>query len=199
MIESYTGTPGSGKTSHSINDIQKYLARGSVVVCNFAIDLSKIPFVKKSSKFVEIDPSSDIDKLYEYAQYSKGEDSLLLVLDEAQLIFNSRNWSDASRKKWISFFSQHRKLGYRVILITQDINMLDRQIRMLVENNVVHRRMNQFGFVSKIMSALFLNRLFVFVNYWAPRNMRISSGTFLLMPWMTKAYNTNAILDRKEL
>lgn len=65
----------------------------------------------------------------------------LLILDEAQLIFNSRQWDKNSG--WIHFFTQHRKLGWNVILIAHDIEMLDRQIRPLVEYNASFRNMQK--------------------------------------------------------
>ena len=39
-----------------------------------------------------------------------------------------------------SHFSQHRKLGYRVILIAQFDRMLDRQIRSVLEYEYIHRK-----------------------------------------------------------
>ena len=53
----------------------------------------------------------------------------MIVIDEAQCIFNSRDWNGKgivhsalkkqpdSRMDWIKFFSQHRKFGFNVILI----------------------------------------------------------------------------------
>ena len=38
----------------------------------------------------------------------------------------------------MTFFSQHRKLGFNIILITQSDRMLDKQIRSLVEDEVKH-------------------------------------------------------------
>ena len=37
------------------------------------------------------------------------------------------------------FFSQHRKLGYRVILVAQFSEMIDKQIRALIEYEYIHR------------------------------------------------------------
>jgi len=62
-------------------------------------------------------------------KYSEGEG--LLLLDEAQLIFNSRKWD--KNFEWIEFFTQHRKLHWNVVLIAHDIQMIDSQIRPLAE------------------------------------------------------------------
>lgn len=62
-------------------------------------------------------------------KYQEGQG--LLLLDECQLIFNSRKYE--KNFKWIEFFTQHRKLGWDVILIAHDIEMIDKQIRPLCE------------------------------------------------------------------
>lgn len=59
------------------------------------------------------------------------EGSGLLILDECQLIFNSRKWE--KNFDWIQFFTQHRKLGWNVSLIAHHIDMIDSQIRPLAE------------------------------------------------------------------
>ena len=70
----------------------------------------------------------------------------LIIIDEAQLIFNSRDWNgkNGDRMQWIKFFSQHRKYGYNIILIAQFDRMIDRQIRSLVEYEVAHMKMSNF-------------------------------------------------------
>jgi hypothetical protein len=42
------------------------------------------------------------------------EGEILLLIDEAQLMFNSRKWQNISRQGWLSFFSQHRHYGYPI-------------------------------------------------------------------------------------
>lgn len=61
--------------------------------------------------------------------FSEGEG--LLLLDECQLVFNSRKWE--KNFEWIVFFTQHRKLHWNVVLIAHDIAMIDGQIRPLAE------------------------------------------------------------------
>lgn len=73
--------------------------------------------------------SESVDIYLDNGKYSEG--SGLLLLDEAQLIFNSRKWE--KNFDWIQFFTQHRKLGWNVILIAHDIQMIDSQIRPLAE------------------------------------------------------------------
>lgn len=61
--------------------------------------------------------------------YQEGQG--LLILDECQLIFNSRKWE--KNMNWIEFFTQSRKLGWNVLLVAHTIDMIDSQIRPLIE------------------------------------------------------------------
>ena len=96
------------------------------------------------------------------------EGEILLVIDEAQLLFNSREWVKSDRAEWCSFFTQHRKLGYEVVLVAQFDRMLDRQIRSLIEYEWIHRKVSNFGNKGKIMSLFCGGRLFVAVKVWYP-------------------------------
>ena len=135
MIEFFTGTPGSGKSAHVMKEIQRYANEGRTVIANFP--LCKRPFMAaRSFRYMhvgtfDLDPSELRARAFEYGDGR--ENSILLVVDEAQLIFNARDWNDVKRREWISFFTQHRKLGYRVILVTQSMEMVDKQIRALAE------------------------------------------------------------------
>lgn len=70
--------------------------------------------------------------LIEYAlkNHIEGKEAqTLLVIDEAQSLFNPRDFNRKDRKDFNYFFSLHRKLGYSIILVTQNDRLLDRQIR----------------------------------------------------------------------
>ena len=56
----------------------------------------------------------------------------VLVMQHNDL--NCRDFGRKDRNAWVTFFSQHRKLGFNIILITQSDRMLDKQIRSLVED-----------------------------------------------------------------
>ena len=67
----------------------------------------------------------------------------------------------------MTFYSQHRKLGYNLILITQNDRMLDKQIRALVEYEVRHRKLINNGFGGKMLELLTLGRTwFIAIEYW---------------------------------
>ena len=108
------------------------------------------------------------------------EDSILLVIDEAQLVFNSRAWQHGQRMDWIQFFSQHRHFGYKVVLIAQFDRMIDRQIRSLIEIETNHRKLGNFGMKGLILSLPFRGRLFLGVSYYYGLKEKV--GTCWLLP-----------------
>ena len=167
MIYLYTGTPGSGKSYHVAKDIYFYLHYGSNVIANFGIDYERIPSRRKKPKGyffyrdnVEITPEWLMDfGLLCHSRDGKGrirEGQTWLILDECQLMFNCRSWNDRQRQRWNTFFTQHRKFGYQVILITQFDRLIDRQIRSLVEFEVKHRKINNFGTGGFFCESVFL-------------------------------------------
>jgi len=79
------------------------------------------------------------------------ENSLLLVIDEAQLLFNSRSWNDSDRFPWLEFLSQHRHYGYKVILVAQDISMIDKQFRCLCEYDCRHTSSGSVSIVTRFL------------------------------------------------
>ena len=74
----------------------------------------------------------------------KRENQTLLVIDEASVKFNSRTFMEKDRLAFLSFFAQHRKYGFQIILVQQDLRQIDRQIRDMVELEVEHRKMNNY-------------------------------------------------------
>ena len=98
MIYLYSGTPGSGKSLHVARDIRDALLyKRRPVVCNFDINSN----LRNYASLFSYRPNSDLtpEFLYTYSrQHFAGrpvrEDSILLVIDEAQLVFNSRTWQD---------------------------------------------------------------------------------------------------------
>ena len=181
MISLYSGTPGSGKSLFASAKVRASLRWYRPVIGTFHINKDCL---YKNSKYEYIYQniySLKPEFLVDYARKNlpkKGnpEGSFLLVIDEAQRIFNSRAWNSADRSSWITFFAEHRHLGYDIILISQNDRMLDRQIRGLIEYEFVCRKMSQFGIFGKIFS-LFSGQ-FVVVQRWYPLKEKISASFF---------------------
>lgn len=168
MITIIQGTPGSGKSAIATVDMLEYLMDGGVVACNYDLipgwqyclarmhprvkwglaDEKKVAdnywrrafkigthdtIMQLSSKLRDIVPPGRLGRIREGAGR--------LYLDEAQLLFNSRNWSD--NYGFIEFFTQHRKLGWDVYLIAHTADMIDKQIRGLIEYETRLRNLNK--------------------------------------------------------
>lgn len=169
MIYLYSGNPGSGKSLHAVSDMLKYDKKAWPIVSNF--DLNRA-VVRNPDRLV-VTPNERLtpDFLERYAvSYWKAEgtrieeERILLIIDEAQLIFNAREWQ--KNKEWISFFTQHRKMGYSCILIAQMREMLDKQIRGVVEYEYKHRKLANAGFAGAVFSVLLGSR-FLYKKEWA--------------------------------
>lgn len=203
MIYLYSGTPGSGKSYHATFDIWQKLRRKDKnrVICNYQLSIpSQFP-----GHFDYWDNSEiTIDKLMSYAaeHHRRGiEGQTLLVIDEAQCIFNSRDWNSGggkvhlalkksdSRMDWIKFFSQHRHLGYNIILVAQSDKMLDKQIRMLIEYDVKHLKINN-GFFAFLPFTCFLA-----VEKWYGQQMKLSSQVLRYRKKIAHMYDSYVLFD----
>lgn len=174
----YSGTPGSGKSLHATRDIYECVRYKRLpVVCNYELSFDSCPRADASLfhyvENQELSPAFLVgfaDEFWRSGAARFGEDRILLVIDECQLLFNSRNWQDEGRMAWLSFFSQHRKYGYRVILVAQSDGMVDRQFRALFEYNVVHRKLGNFGFAGRMLSGLLGGRTcFAVTSYYGTK------------------------------
>ena len=175
MIYLYTGTPGSGKSYHVAKEIFWYIQHGRNVIANFDVNYDAIPGKHKGYFFCKDNFELTVDWIQDFALLAHRRDArdriiekqTVLIIDECQLIFNCRAWNDRDRKRWCSFFTQHRKYGYDIILVTQFDRLVDRQIRSLVEYEVKHRKINNFGTGGVIVSLLLLGHpIFAAIEYW---------------------------------
>lgn len=183
----YSGTPGTGKSLHAANEIRFQLNRRHPrpVVGNF--ELSPIAPVRSRDSFHYYDNQSlTPDLLTGFADdyWTNGgvgfrEDYIDLVLDECQLLFNSRLWTQSDRIAWLEFFSQHRKYGYKVIFIAQSAKMVDNQFRMLIEYEYMHRKVANLGVMGALLGGLMLNRLYMHINYYYQTSERLGMDWFL--------------------
>lgn len=181
MISLYSGTPGSGKSLDAAAKVRASLKWYRPVIGTFHINKDCL---YKNSKYeytyiniYNLTPDFLVSYAKQHRPHKQNvEGSFLLVIDEAQRIFNSRDWNSKNRNQWITFFAEHRHLGYDIILIAQNDRMLDRQIRALIEYNVIHRKMSAFGILGKIFSIF--SGQFVVVNTWYPLKERIGASFF---------------------
>lgn len=211
MIELFSGTPGSGKSLDAAGRIRYALdkPRGEdmPVIANFDVNTT---IVRRPKAFHHYDNSeitpgllTDFaDDFWMHTDRHFSEDYILCVLDEVQILHNSRNWMSKgtgrndSRLDWLEFFSQHRKYGYRIILIAQSAKMIDNQFRMLIEYETNHRKVSSMGMVGAIAGAPFRGRLFMHVRYLFQTHERLGMSLHLMHSKDAAMYDTYARLRK---
>lgn len=203
MIVLYSGTPGSGKSLHLASKLYHWIQAGRPVICiNFDVNLENIKGAARNKHVYFMDGETakpaDLIKIGQAYSQEHGrvvEDSFLIVWDEAQRQFNTRDWGQRNRLDWLKFFTLHRHWGFQVIMVAQFDRMLDRQVRALFEYEYVHRKMSNFGLQGKIISLFCGGELFVAVKTWYPLKERLSAEYFRKHKKYLRIYDTFALLD----
>lgn len=197
MITLYSGTPGAGKSLHLASRIYHRMQYvNAPVIGNFHCNFSRIKKIRGHYLYIDnadLTPDKLINFSRNYSEYigrRLKEGELLLVIDECQILFNARDWGQKNRADWCSFFTQHRKLGYEVVLIAQFDRMLDRQIRSLIEYEWVHRKVSNFGIQGKLLSAFCAGKLFVAVKVWYPMREKVGSEFYIAHKKFYSIYDT---------
>ena len=198
MIKLFSGTPGSGKSYHACREVVFWMQHRRNVITNFPVSVDKI---KRARAYYEYVPNDKLtpEFLVRFSQEHNRqghEGECLVVIDEAQLMFNSRLSLDKDRMQWITFFSQHRKLGYEVILIAQSKRMLDRQIRDLIEDDVRHRKLNNYGLFGFFVGLLFLGKsIFYCCDVWMSTDDKVGGQWLLYNRRIADIYDTYRIFS----
>lgn len=214
MISFYSGTPGSGKSLHVAILIEEWLRSGKNVIANFDFrdDLVKKPLLRRrKGSFVYIpneqylDPSFDpvaclvgfhgnFHKVLKDGTVPEGQ--TLLIFDEGGVLFNSRDWQTKYRVRWLWFFSQHRKFGYEIIVISQSERQIDRQVRANFEYEYVHKRVGNFKAFGRFLEICAGGRLFCYVVRWygiRGQDGRVHAAFFRGRGKYYRMYNTSGI------
>lgn len=221
MIFFYSGTPGSGKSLRVAKDIvQKLSIRKQNVISNMLIDynyirtskfkkfLSKFfkkisPYKKSIGKYYYVNNQYLTPELlfnYAYKFHEKGrEGQTLLVIDEAQMILSptvvklKTQENKYYRQNWLDFFTQHRHLGYNIIIISQFDRLIDPQVRCLFEYNHIHRKINNFK-IGWVLS-VFKISIFACVQYWYGVNQKTGTSFFTYTKKYSRIYDSYKRFD----
>lgn len=201
MIILYSGTPGSGKSLHVADMILKRDRIGLYTICNFEVNNDLLIHPDRFFYIDNLNLSPDL--LFSFSidyfkEHKFREGSILLILDEAQLLFNVREWNKSGRSDWIHFFTQHRKVGYDVILIAQFDKMIDKQVRSLFEYEYIHRKVSNFGWKGKLLSIWSGNRLFICVKMWYPMRTKVGSERFHYKKKLGLLYDTLGLFNKPD-
>ncbi|WP_374089750.1 zonular occludens toxin domain-containing protein [Methylomicrobium lacus] len=128
------GVRGEGKSLCAVGKAKEYLSRGCPVATNLDLYLDKLlyktndtvayrlPDCPRAFDFHALPPAFD-------PKY-KGEDrNGLIILDELALWMNSRKWKDSGRLEIIEWLLISRKLHWDLILLCQDHEIIDNQLK----------------------------------------------------------------------
>jgi len=197
VIEVFTGGVGSGKSYHALSKglawVECRLRFRRYVVANF-------PVIRQNERWIYI-PNEQLKPLelvrmsFERGWYGN-ESQCLLIIDEASVLFNARDWQLKGKERldWIKFFAQSRKLGYDIVLISQDIRSLDRQVRSLADVEVKHLAFSRLPYLSWIPRILRLQISFA-VSYALRTSFNGIPTVFAVWPWVAKRYDTMRLFD----
>lgn len=146
-----TGKLRSGKTLATVGKMRDYLNQGRKVATNIDLNLHRLinPWAKKSIVY-RIPDKPTFEQLYNLPSGNDGpyneEKFGALVLDEAAIWLNSRDYRDKSRAGFIDWLVHSGKQQWDIYLIIQDVNALDSQVREMFGEHVVYcRRSDRFN------------------------------------------------------
>ena len=192
-IELYSGTPGSYKSYHAVKESIAWLKRGGNLITNFPLNYKKrLKTPIKGVYELVNNQTLTVDYLTDFAikhHKSSTRAQTLVVIDEASIKFNSRDFNLKDRMGWINFFANHRHYNYNVILIAQQDRMLDRQIRGLIETEYKHRALKNYKFLGFLLNTIFRG-CFMCVEYWYPCKLRSGSTFCIFHKSIADCYDT---------
>lgn len=199
-ISLYSGTPGSYKSYHATSDVLSWLRRGKNVVANFPISTDKYFHKRGKLGVFSFVPNSalTVDYLLKFAKENHKSASVkaqtLVVIDEASIMFNARQFELSSRMEWVNFFANHRHFNFDVILIAQNDRMLDRQIRGLLEYDMKHRALKNMNLAMALLSFA-CKGIFHCVEYWYPCKLKTSTHLMKFNQKKADCYDTMALFN----
>lgn len=206
MLVLVTGTPGSGKSYYAVRKALASLEAGKFLATNVAFAdgwaesyASAHPLrwampgrrAQLAARWRERTFISDeLDELFRLRMPGRQEGRGVMVLDEAHNWMNSRLWKDSDRLDVVRFFTQHRKLGWDVYLITQDANNIDRQVRTLFEYHVTLRNLRRMKLAGIPVSPV---NLFLAIWKWNGAGGAITRREAYRLNSTAKLYDTLAV------
>jgi len=150
LIIIHEGVPGSGKSYDGIRKILDALQRERVVYTN--IDGVHVDTCREfiASRIGQSRDWLDSHLMFLPANcipdfWNHTEVGSLVVIDEAQLYFNSRDFIKTANREFGDWASTHRHHGYDLLLITQNAARIDTAVRSLAEFRYRYRKLNVFG------------------------------------------------------
>jgi hypothetical protein len=142
MIELYEGRLGGGKTYSATVRIVDHVRRGGLIATNIELvwDAIKQYSAERFGVIVEDDQYIALDEehigmFHRHTPSGTVELPVLVVLDEAHLTFNARDYAKTDKlyRETLTFLTQSRKVNTDVIFIAQSVLNMDKQFMRLVQ------------------------------------------------------------------
>jgi len=160
MITAVTGPPGNGKSAYGVRAIALALESGKAVATNIELRDDLGVFVSRKANVIRaaipgavarradrverhVFSSDDPHELLNVRLRGHGEGRGLMVLDEAPDWLNSHHWNADGRDELVRWFRKHRHYGWDVLLLAQDLEMLDKQVRVNYEQHTHVRNLRR--------------------------------------------------------
>jgi len=141
MIEIVEGVGvGAGKSYYTATRILAHLAEGGSVFASTTFGLlwekAKDLVEERWGKTLEDGqyqtfPQEDIPRLHEVTPCGSDDCPVLVVVDEAHIELNARDWGDKSKRPFFNWLTQSRHQNTDVIFISQAAANMDKQIARL--------------------------------------------------------------------
>ncbi|WP_248549763.1 zonular occludens toxin domain-containing protein [Paenibacillus odorifer] len=199
VITMFSGTIGSGKSYHALEEIIEALDKGKYVIANFPLNFAPNHVAKGwADRYMYVDDRyfqgvKGIRMLLELSRRmgwdeDEREGLCHVFIDEATNFFPKEDNSKPEQKLWKTFFTQSRKLGYDFTLILQDDNSINKTIGKCIEYDVKHRKANNI-FPFSLLN-MFKVTIFFYNVYWKQQRVRLRSDTSMFSKRIGKLYHS---------
>ena len=195
-LKLYSGTPGSYKSFHAVKTALHWLRSGGNLITNFPVDYSC--YLHKTPKGIYRCVNNfelTVDYLVDFAciYHKKSvKAQTLVVIDEASIKFNSRDFNARDRMGWINFLANHRHFNFEIIFISQMDIMIDKQIRGLIETEFKHRSVKNFKFFGAFLNLIFRG-CYMCVEYWYPCKKKVGADLRFFSKRVARCYDTMSL------
>ena len=117
MVIIYQGSRGCGKTLSMVAQSLDFLQYGWKIYSNFYLEYATI---LKNEEIINLDKSSTLK-------------NCVILVDELQILFDSRNWKDKKSITFSNFIQQIRKRNIVLIGTTQYVDTVEKRIRQHID------------------------------------------------------------------
>jgi len=209
VITLVTAPPGNGKSAYAVRAIARALESGKPVATNIHLRADFAEFVARRGNAVrqlvpgrvgrvaavrdrQVFVSDDVRELARVRLRGYGESRGLQVWDETPDFLNAHDWSGEDVKALSKFGRKHRHLGWDILILAQDEDMIAKQVRVNYESQVHMRNLKR----AKVAGvSIFPFNYFVATSVWhqkrgAAAPIILGRETFAL-GWWKDLYDTH--------